>query len=343
MTFYGAYEPAGLIYLARGISQGELKWSEDLAKILYACTLCGYCEDLCQRGIRYTPAVAIIEELRRIVPDGLKPKSLKKAAETVKIPQKHKLAMLKQFGIRDINEDSKTATIFFPDSTLLLNTPKLNEIGYTLQKSGLKIVCFCHEPLPLVSPALLNAGLQEELERCIAEIDKRLSKRRIKKVIVYNPESLSVLKRFSRSGAEFLSITRVYADMLRRKKAKQVKLPAVTYQDPCHLGRYAKEYAAPREVITALGLNLNDMWRSGDNALCCGAGGGVLIDNPALARVYAANRWQEAKATEAKVMITACPNCYVNLQRSKPKYFQVIDMTALVAQAYGYRGKEVSK
>jgi len=32
MTFYGAYEPAGLIYIARGIAQGTLKWSEDLTK-----------------------------------------------------------------------------------------------------------------------------------------------------------------------------------------------------------------------------------------------------------------------------------------------------------------------
>jgi Fe-S oxidoreductase len=131
--------------------------------------------------------------------------------------------------------------------------------------------------------------------------------------------------------------------MLRSKKARKVKLPAVTYQDPCHLGRYAKEYAAPRQVIAKLGLNLKEMWRTGHNSLCCGAGGGVLADNPALAKDYAAARWQEAKATGAKVMITACPSCYANMQRGKPKGFKVMDITALVAQAYGYTGKEVGK
>jgi Fe-S oxidoreductase len=82
------------------------------------------------------------------------------------------------------------------------------------------------------------------------------------------------------------------------------------------------------------------MWRSGENSLCCGAGGGVLENNPALARTYATNRWQEAKATGSKMMITACPYCYANMQHSKPKGFKVMDMTTLVAKAYGYKQKE---
>ena len=339
MTFYGAYEPAGLIYIARGIAQGTLKWSEDLAKVLYACTLCGYCDDLCQRSIRYTPAVEILEELRSMVPDTLKPKILRKAADTLKVPKNHKLAVLKQFDLHDVSKGNKAKILFFPDSSLLLNTLKLKEIGYLLQKSGQKVGCFISDPLPPVSAALINGGCLEELKSCISKIDGKISEHGIKKVIVYNPESLSVLKRFSLSGAEFIAITRVYASMLKRKKTGKVKLPVVTYQDPCHLGRYAKEYATPREVISALGLTLKEMWRSYENGLCCGAGGGVLADNPALAKTYAAHRWQEARATGAKVMITACPYCYTNLTQSKPKGFKVVDLTTLVAQAFGYKGK----
>jgi len=337
MTFYGAYEPAGLIYIARGIAQETLEWSEDLAKVLYACTLCGYCDDLCQRSIRYTPAIAIIEELRRMIPDELKPKVLKRAADTIRIPKNHKLAVLKKFGIHDVGEDGKTNTLFFPDNSLLSNTPKLKEIGYILQQNGRNTGCFISDPLPPVSAALINGGFQEELKTCISKIDKKLLEHGIKRVIVYNPESLSVLKRFSRSGADFISITRLYAEMLKRKKAKKIKLQAVTYQDPCHLGRYSKEYAAPRKVISSLGLDLKEMWRSHENSLCCGAGGGVLMDNPTLAGTYAENRLKEAKATGAKVMITACPYCYTNLTRNKPKGFKVTDITTLVAQAYGYK------
>jgi len=171
------------------------------------------------------------------------------------------------------------------------------------------------------------------------EIDSRLNAHGVKQVICYHPEALSVLRRFSRSGADFIPVTRLYAEMLRKKPAKKLKLPAVTYQDPCHLGRYAQDYQSPRKVIAGLGLKLREMWRSGNDSLCCGAGGSMLLANPKLARRYAVNRIEEARATGAKVIITACPNCMVNLKQAEPKAMKVVDITSLVAQAYGYKGK----
>ncbi len=343
MTLFGAYEPSGLMYMARGIAQGDLKWSDDLAKVLYSCTVCGYCDDFCQRGYRHVPAITILEELRSMIPARLKPKSMRKAADSLSIPKNQKLGVLKSFGVFDVTGNKKAHTIVFGDNTLLTNTPKLKEIGFILQKSGKKVGCLISEPLPPVSAALVNGGCRKELENAMAEIDARLAKHGIKQVLVYNPESLSVLQRFSNSTVEFVSIISLYARMLKTGKAKKIKLGPVTYQDPCHLGRYAKEYAAPREIIKKLGLELKEMWRRGHDSLCCGAGGGVLADNPALAKRYAGNRWYEAKATGAKVMITACPYCNANLRQAKPKDIRIMDITSLVAQAYGYSGKEASK
>ena len=42
-------------------------------------------------------------------------------------------------------------------------------------------------------------------------------------------------------------------------------------------------------------------------------------------------------------MITACPYCLANLLRRKPKDFKIVDITSLVAQAYGFTGKEGGK
>jgi Fe-S oxidoreductase len=339
MTMYGAYEPSGLMYMARGIAQGDLKWNEDLAKVLYACTMCGYCDDFCQRGYRHTPAVEILEELRTRIPKKFKPAKIEKLAK-IASTKNNKLDTLLGYGIVDIVGNSKVNTILFGDDTIIANTAKLKELGFILKKRDKKVGCFISDPLPPVSTNLLNAGAQKELEAAIAIIDAKIEAHGIKNVIVYNPESLSVLKRFSKSGVEFVSITRIFASLLKSKKAKKVKLPTVTYQDPCHLGRYAKEYAAPREVMKKLGLELKEMWRRGHDSLCCGAGGGVLQNRPDLAKKFAANRWHEAKATGAKVMITACPFCSANLKQGKPKDIKIIDITTLVAQAYGYTGKE---
>ena len=343
MTLFGEYEPAGLMYIARGIALGELQWDKDLAKVLYSCTLCGYCEDLCSRGYRHTPSITILEELRKIIPDGLKPKSLQKAADSAQVPKNHKLSILEKYGVKDVTGSGAADTVLFADNSILYNSAKLNEIGFIVKKSGRKIGCFITSPLSSVDETLISSGRQDVLAGCVRAIDAQLKKHSVKQVLCYNPESLSVLKRFSKSGARFESITGLYAEMLKKKPAKKLKMPAVTYQDPCHLGRYAREYVAPRQVITALGLNFTEMWRSGNNSLCCGAGGGLLASNPGLAKRYAANRWEEAAATGAKVLITACPYCSANFMQGKPKDFKVMDLTSLVAQAYGYTGKEAAR
>jgi Fe-S oxidoreductase len=343
MTLFGAYEPAGLMYIARGIAQGVLPWDSEVAKVLYACTLCGYCEDLCGRGYRHTPAIAILEELRRIIPEHLKPKNLLKANEACRNSARHKLAMLRMYDLPDPSNGGKVDTVLFTDKAILNDGPKLKEIGYLLQKSGKRIGCFSREPLPPVDTTLLNSGAWDILEQSIQEIDRRLETHGIKQVICYNPESLSVLRRFSKIGVPFVPITSLWAEMLKKKPFKKLKTPLVTYQDPCHLGRYTKEYVVPRQVINGLGLKLKEMWRTRNNALCCGAGGDLLASNPTLAKTYAANRWEEARATGAKVIITACPYCDANLRRTKPRNSRVVDITSLVAEAFGYKGKAVAQ
>lgn len=341
MTLFGAYEPSGLMYLARAIAQGDLKWNEDLAKILYSCTMCGYCDDFCQRGYRHTPCKAILEELRVIIPEKLKPAAIKKQVCSLDVPRTTKLGVLTKYGIADASA-GKSAVVLFGDNTIITNAAKLEEIGFIIQKSGKKVGCFISKPLPPVSAALLSGGFRKELEASIAVIDAQLEAAGVKTVIVYNPESLSVLKRFSRSNAEFISITRFCADMLKSKKikTKKAKLGKVTFQDPCHLGRYSKEYAAPREIMQRLGLDVIEMWRTRDNSLCCGAGGGVIVNRPDLAKKYAENRWQEIKATGAQTLLTACVFCNANLRQGKSKNIAMMDITSVVAQALGYAGKE---
>jgi Fe-S oxidoreductase len=341
MTLFGAYEPSGLMYLARGIAQGDLKWNEDLAKILYSCTMCGYCDDFCQRGYRHTPTNIIREELRAIIPDALKPKAIKNLVATLSVPKTTKLDVLKKYGVADVAEQ-KAATVLFGDNTILFNAAKLDEIGFIIKKSGKKVGCFISQPLPPVSTALLNGGFRKELDAALAVIDARLQAAGVKTVIVYNPESLSVLKRFSRSNVEFISITRFCADMLKSKKIKikKLKLGKVTFQDPCNLGRLSKEYAAPREIMQRLGLSVVEMWRTRDNSLCCGGGGGVNVNRPDLAKKYADNRWLEIKATGAQTLLTACVFCNANLRQGKSKNIAMMDITSVVAQALGYAGKE---
>ncbi|MGB3713145.1 MAG: (Fe-S)-binding protein, partial [Candidatus Promineifilaceae bacterium] len=83
----------------------------------------------------------------------------------------------------------------------------------------------------------------------------------------------------------------------------------VTYHDPCYLGRYNGVYDEPRRVIEATGCQLVEMPRSGDRALCCGAGGGRIwmeegdvIERPSESRIREA-----VELDRVSNFIVACP------------------------------------
>ena len=70
----------------------------------------------------------------------------------------------------------------------------------------------------------------------------------------------------------------------------------------------------PRAIMAAIpGLELKEMYRIGENSLCCGAGGGVKAQYPDFAWNAAKDRVDEAAATGADIILTACPFCELNL------------------------------
>jgi Fe-S oxidoreductase len=83
-----------------------------------------------------------------------------------------------------------------------------------------------------------------------------------------------------------------------------------TYHDPCYLGRYNGIYDAPRRVLGRLGVEVVEMPRSREHALCCGAGGGrIWMEDSAGGRKRPADlRVLEAADTLGEgVLVTACP------------------------------------
>jgi Fe-S oxidoreductase len=69
-------------------------------------------------------------------------------------------------------------------------------------------------------------------------------------------------------------------------------------------------YEAPRELLRAIpGLELVEMERIREYSLCCGAGGGVYEAFPDFASDAARERLEEAAATGAEALVTACPWC----------------------------------
>ena len=110
----------------------------------------------------------------------------------------------------------------------------------------------------------------------------------------------------------------------------------VTYHDPCTLGRGLGIYDAPRTIIAAMpGTRLQEMPRHGRDGYCCGAGSFVRYDYPDLADRTGTERFHEAEATGAQIVLTSCPACVTQLQNVRAQLespLQVMDLISLVKQ-----------
>lgn len=106
---------------------------------------------------------------------------------------------------------------------------------------------------------------------------------------------------------------------------------AITYHDPCYLGRYNGETEAPRALLRALGIRVQEMERHGLRGRCCGGGGGApLTDIPGMARIPDI-RVDDARAIGAEVIAVACPGCTSMLEGSVAPRPEILDVAELLA------------
>jgi Fe-S oxidoreductase len=167
-----------------------------------------------------------------------------------------------------------------------------------------------------------------------------------RKIVTHCPHCLNTLKNeYAEKGqAEFTVVhhsqllnTLVQEGKIQLKPADTDK--AITFHDPCYLGRHNGEYDAPRAVVEALpGATLVEMDRSREKSFCCGGGGGQMwLESVGRERVEGI-RLAEAEKTGARTVATACPFCKIMLESAsatagKQELVQIRDIAELVNEA----------
>ncbi len=167
----------------------------------------------------------------------------------------------------------------------------------------------------------------------------------VKKIITCDPHDFNILKNeYSELGGnyEVEHHTQFINRMIMSGKLKlgdKLKGKKITYHDPCYLGRGNGEYDAPRNVLSSMGVSINEMPRNKSNALCCGAGGGQMFKEAEKGdREIFVERTDEALATNAEIICTACPYCMTMLTdgvkyENKEEDVKNYDLAELVAMS----------
>ncbi|MBL9008851.1 MAG: (Fe-S)-binding protein [Myxococcales bacterium] len=113
-------------------------------------------------------------------------------------------------------------------------------------------------------------------------------------------------------------------------------LAALSYHDPCHLGRRLGIYEPPRQLLRRIAGRVCELPHHREESRCCGAGGLLPRTERALAGAMARDRVAELAESEQPLapLVSACPGCTQHLRRSAPGV-ALSDLLHLLDEASG--------
>jgi heterodisulfide reductase subunit D len=185
---------------------------------------------------------------------------------------------------------------------------------------------------------LLGAGLMEMFEEFRAQNLAAVKAKGARTVVFACPSCYQMWREHYRTDLELLSAPEFLLRRVREGKLPLQELPlTVTYHDPCDLGRGARVFEEPREVIRAIpGVRLVELPHSRENCMCCGGGGNLEMVDPDLAAKIAKAKIDEVLSTGAQAVVTACQQCVRTMmsyvKRNKIQ-LEVLDIVQLVRRA----------
>jgi len=333
------------------------KMIREFAESLYQCSVCGQCHYVCPNNI---DTIELWEALRAVlVHNGYGPyenqQLLVTSINNNDNPWQQSRATRDRWAVRAVKEKriaqiksftkEKPPVLFYVGCTAAYDM-NVKEVAintsYILQAAGVNFGILGNSE-KCCGSTLLRVGARSEFEKVAKANIGQFHQMGIKTLVASCSGCYKTIKQdYSKLADLDFEVLHISEYILRLQKEGKLKynspLPIkVTYHDPCHLGRHNGLYEAPREVLRSIpGVELVEMERSGVNARCCGAGGGLKAGFPEIQAKISVTRIKEAEATGATNLISACPFCYQGLQlgiNAANSKLVMRDLTELVVEA----------
>jgi Fe-S oxidoreductase len=309
------------MYLAKALIRNQTEYSQRLAELVYTCSTCRGCDELCMLIQSVNPEMPLSDIIRLIryelVKRGFLPEKIKSHFNTVKA--RGDLPNHGQGAVPAIPTEIAKAS-----ADLVLYSDCFHSAAQDdMYVDAVQILQKIGEPISLYTTGgccgstLFDYGFWDELPALVDAKTEQMKPLAGSTFLFVNPHCQEfITNRYDMIASDpqpikGLHISEFIAAALSdgRLTAKDGRDVTVSYHDPCMLARGLGITEPPRQALKALNnVTLVEMKRNRQDTFCCGsrAMGEYFAEFP---EATARQRIDEFKATGADLLITACPYC----------------------------------
>jgi len=316
---------------------------------LWACTTCRACEEVCPVTIEHVPRIIAMRQGQTLMaeayPKELNPalKGLERNGNPWGIGYDKRADWAEGLGVHTMAEDPDVDYLFwvgcagsFDDRSKKVSTSLvriLQQAGVCFAILGVEEKCTGDFARRVGNEMMFQLMAQENIET--------LNTYNVKKIITACPHCLNTLKHdYPQMGGTYSVIhhSEIIHQLLKEGKIrlKPAGEGALTYHDPCYLGRYNAVYDQPREILTSISRNgFKELNRHGRESFCCGAGGGRMWMEETIGKRINLERSEEIVDQRVSTVAVGCPFCMTMIEDGmkdlgKEEEIKIMDIAELV-------------
>ncbi len=296
-----SFASRGKMLQAKGLLEGEIELSQDLAESVSQCTVCGYCQAKC--ALETNDVFKALRE--ELVDAGFTIDGNDLVAENI-VEKGDPLGSGRQRNQKGDGEYVLYLGCAYRD--------RPSDVDLILKIFGKMGINPTIADESCCGNALYNTGYVKAFEKAKENFLKIYESYLDKKIITVCPTCYKTLKEI------FGMKNVVFATKIILENIDKLDIipngEVVTFHDPCHLGRGMNEYDKPREILEKLGYKIVEMRLNREYSQCCGGGGGLQAHSQSAVKEIADRRVKSALDTGAKFVSTICPTCEATLFRA---------------------------
>lgn len=295
---------------------------------LWACTTCRACEEVCPVTIEHVPRIIAMRQGQTFMAESY-PKELNPALKGLE----------RNGNPWGIGYDKRADWAEGLDLTIMADDPDVDYLLWvgcagSFDDRSKKVSVSLSKILQKAGVSFAILGVEE---KCTGDYARRVGNEmlfqmmaeaniatlngyNIRKIITACPHCLNSLAHdYPQMGGNYEVIHHAeFIDRLVRQgkiKLKRSLEGALTYHDPCYLGRYAGVYEQPRSILRSVSRDgVKELERNGRESFCCGAGGGRMWMEETIGKRINMERSEEIVGLNVPNVAVACPFCLTMIE-----------------------------